>query len=264
MTISAADTAMCNRALSDLGSGITLVDVSTDTSKAAVQCRLWYDVMRQALLQAAPWGMARKTVPLTQLALLSDSPMPDGMYPWLVKYLYPADCLRVNYILPPPLPGLPNGTPNVSGGPLFSNGFMPNRANRFIPAYDEVTVISPPSVTPRKVILSNITNAYGVYVVDVTLSAIFDASFQNALSAALAYKLVMPITGNIGMKQMFAKIAEEEITKARVKDGNEAIPSTDHTPDWISGRNVGAGIGMGLWANMGQWYNGYSDMSWGD
>ncbi len=104
-----------------------------------------------------------------------------------------------------------------------------------------------------------------MYVVDVTDPLMFNASFEVALSAALAYKLVMPLTGNAGMKSGFQAIAAQELLQARVKDGNEAIPSTDHTPDWIAVR------GFGAWANgfagggfgLGQWYNGWSDMSWG-
>lgn len=256
---------ICNQALSDIGGRVSITDFLNDTTPAAIQCRLWYDTMRQALLQAAPWSFARKTAALTQLALITDSPMPSGMYPWGVKYLYPADCLRMNYILPPPLPPAPDGTPNVSGGPMFSNWGMPSRANRFLPSYDEVVVVSPPSTTPREVILSNIQGAYGVYVADVILPTMFNASFSLALTAAMSYKLVMAITGNAGMKGAFRQIAEDAITSARVKDGNEASPSSDHTPDWIAGRGSG-GLALdraGVPA-LGQWYNGYSDVSWGE
>ncbi len=250
---------ICNQALSDIGSRVLINNFTTDTTPAAVQCRLWYDTMRQALLQAAPWALARKLLPLTKLALLSDNPMPTDMYPWLVKYTYPTDCLRVNYILPPPLPPLPDGTPNVSGGPVFTNPWgMPSRANRFIPSYDEN------NGTPRKVLLSNLLDAYAVYVKDVTDPTFFDASFEKALVAALSYKLVMPVTGNVGMKTTYAKIAEDEITKARVKDGNEAIASSDHTPDWIATRGLSPPLASAGGFSLGNWYNGYIDMSWGE
>lgn len=248
---------ICNQALSDIGSKVLLVNFATDTTPVSVQCRLWYDTMRQSLLQAAPWGLARKLAPLTKLALLSDLPMPTDMYPWLVKYTYPTDCLRVNYLLPPPLPPLPDGTPNVSGGPIFSNPWgMPSRANRFIASYDENVS------SPRKVLLSNLIGAYGVYVKDVVDPTFFDASFAKALVAAMSYKLVMPVTGNIGMKSLFAKIAEDEITKARVKDGNEAVTTSDHVPDWIAGREFAPPL-TGSFA-LGDWYNGWLDMNWGE
>lgn len=250
---------ICNQALSDLGSRVLIVNFAADTTPTSVQCRLWYDTMRQALLQAAPWGLARKVAPLTKLALLSDVPMPTDMYPWLVKYTYPVDCLRVNYILPPPLPPLPDGTPNVSGGPVFTNPWgMPSRANRFIASYDQNVS------SPRKVLLSNLQSAYAVYVADVTDPTFFDASFSKALTAAMSYKLCMPITGNIGMKSLYAKIAEDEITKARVKDANEAIPSSDHTPDWIATRGFSPPLATAGGFVLGQWYNGYLDMNWGE
>jgi len=254
--------AICNRALSDIGARV-LIGAITDDNPAAKQCALWYDTLRQQLLQAAPWSFARKTVVLETLALLTDTPMPEGMYPWQVKYTYPADCLRMNYILPPPLPPADNVAPDVSGGPLFANGWlMPSRSWRFLPAYDT----DPDNDNaPRRVLLSNLPDATGVYVVDVEDTTMFNGSFEVALSAALAYKLVMPLTGNAGMKAGFKEIAQEELTKARVKDGNEAIPSSDHIPDWIAVRGFGAyangfaGGGFGL----GQWYNGWSDVSWG-
>lgn len=256
-------TEICNRALSEIGSRVLVTDFDTDTTPAAVQCQLWYNTLRRQLLQAAPWSFARKTVVLETLALLSDDPMPDGMYPWAVKYAYPTDCLRINYILPPPI--LTDGAiaPDVSGGPLFTNGWMmPSRSWRFLPAYD-----TDPDAedAPRKVLLSNLPDAYGVYVVDVEDTTIFDPSFEVALSAALAYKLVIPLTGNAGMKSGFQAIAQAELTAARVKNSNEAISSSDHTPDWIAVRGAGAwangfaGAGFGL----GQWYNGWSDVSWG-
>lgn len=258
---------ICNQAISDLGGRVQITSFDTDTSPAAVQCRLWYDTMRQALLQAAPWGFARKTAPLSQLALLTDIPMPDNLYPWLVKYLYPTDCLRVNYILPPPLPPAPDGTPNVSGGPVFANPWaMPSRQFRFIPAYDELVVISPPSTTPRTVLLSNLIGAYGVYVKDVTDPTRFNASFSLALTAAMSYKLCLSITGNAGMKGAFAKIAEDAITQARVKDGNEAISKSDHTPDWMAARAFGGGLAVEVAGGfaLGNWYCGYDDISWGE
>jgi hypothetical protein len=264
MAISKTD--ICNRALAEIGARAMITDFAGDLSPAGVQCRLWYDVMRQALLQAAPWSFARKTFPLVTIALLSDDPMPANMYPWMVKYEYPSDCLRVNYILPPPLPPPSSGVaPDVSGGPLFYNPWaMPSRNWRFLPAYDEELVSE--TLTPRKVLLSNLPEAYAVYVIDVEEPTMFDASFANALSAALAYRLVMPLTGNAGMKTTFKQLAEIEITSARVKDGNEANPSTDHTPDWMAVRGsagqYNAG-GMAQWG-LGQWYNGYSDMGWGE
>lgn len=252
---------ICNRALSDIGARVLISSIGENTP-AGTQCELWYDILRKQLLQAAPWSFARKTVALTQLALLSDSPMPDGMYPWLVKYTYPADCLRVNYILPPPILPVADIAPDVSGGPQFTNGWlMPSRSWRFLPAYDT----DPDEMdAPRKVLLSNLIDAYGVYVVDVEDTTLFDPSFEVALSAALSYKLVMPLTGNAGMKSGFQAIAQQELLTARVKNSNEAISSSDHTPDWIAVRGFGApawGVGGGF--GLGQWYNGWDDVSWG-
>ncbi len=50
-------------------------------------------------------------------------------------------------------------------------------------------------------------------------------------------------------------------------DGNEAIPVTDHSVDWITTREVGS---WGTWngavnagvLGLGQWYGGWDSMNW--
>lgn len=253
-------TQICNRALSDIGSRVLITDFDTDTTPAARQCQLWYNTMRQQLLQAAPWSFARKTVALTLIGLLTDDP-PASIYPWLAKYEYPADCLRMNYILPPPLPPAGASAPDVSGGPYSPYPWlMPSRQFRFLPSYD-----TDDADAARQVILANIEGAYGVYVVDVVDPAMFSASFELALSAAMAYKMVMPLTGNAGMKTTFAQIAEAELVKARVWMNNEAISSSDHVVDWMATREItGSFIPGGNYGGLGNWYCGYDSMSWGE
>ncbi len=252
-----------NQALSEMGARVA-VDTLSDTTPQARQCQVFYDVVRKQLLRSAPWGFARKTAVLDVLGLFTDDP-PAADYPWLVKYAYPDDCLKMRYILPPIT--FPLGTaPNVSSGTLVP-WCAPSRAWRFLPAYGTVpgaTDEDPP--VPTKVLLANVLDAWGVYTADVEETEFFDSLFEGALVSALASKLIMPLSGNVNLKKGFVALASDAITQARVADGNEAIPSSDHVVDWIAGRAVwnqwtygSTGFGAGT---PGTWYSGY-DNAWG-
>lgn len=253
-----------NRALDEIGARATVTNYLTDTNQAGRVARRWYDVSRQRLLRAAPWGFSRRTVTLTELARAADDPdlVP---YPWLVKYDYPADCLKMRYLIPPPYPAQDGIVPpDVTGGPLVPWG-GPSRSFRFLPSFDPTDLVNP------KFLLANILDAYGVYTADVTDDTIWDVLFTNAMEALLAYHFVMPLTGNAGMKAGYAELAKAAVMEARAVDGNEAIPTTDHTPDWIAVRNGGGAYGYGVggvvvdgvnWGGMGMWYDAY-DLNWG-
>lgn len=246
---------ICNRALSEMGAR-TVISSLSETSAAAVQCSLFYSTLRRQLLRAAPWGFARKTEALTTLGLLSDDP-PASPFPWLAKYLYPADCVKLRYILPSMQvsTSTPISIPTV-GVPVWAGNGAPSRSWRFIVASDDSVVPS------RTVLLANIDSAIAVYTKDETDPERFDDLFQNALSMALANKLCMPLSGNVALKQGFAQMAEAAITQARAADGNEALASTDHIVDWMVFRNSEVS-GTNGYAALGNWFGGYDNMSWG-
>jgi hypothetical protein len=149
------------------------------------------------------------------------------------------------------------GTPVA--GPVW---FGPSRNFRFL-----VQLAKSSSGAQSKTLISNVENAIGVYTADVTNPDVFDDLFIEALQASLSYKLVIPLSGNVAMKNDFKATAELAITQARTADGNEAIPSTDVQVDWIRARGSGSVFGFapygGLGGSWGQWYGGYDDMSWG-
>lgn len=248
------DVDICNRALAEIGARVIIASLA-EATPAAKNCNLLYNPMRQQILRAAPWAFARKTLAITPIGLLTDNP-PASPYPWLAKYLYPADCLKVRYILPTPTATAVSGVPNVSD--VGMNPYaMPSRNNRFLPAYDDTTLPA------KKVLLSNINNITLVYTVDVIDPTLFDALFQDALVMGLANKLVMPLSGNVKLKNGFAQMAQQSILTARAVDGNEAVPSTDHTPDWIVTRGVGPIAGQVPGFTGGSWFGGDEDINWG-
>lgn len=244
-----------NMALSEIGSQ-TVEDVLNDTSPAGVQSALYYARMRQQVLRTAPWGFARRTVTLEEIGTLEAGTSP---YPWLFKYTYPTDCQKFRYILPPPTPPGVGDVPDVSDG-LALPWCGPSREWRFLVGY-EAAVDEEPAY---RFLISNVQDALGVYTADVEDPDVWDSLFTNALVMALASKFVMPLTGNANMKANYVALANEAIAQARVVDGNEAIPTTDHITDWIAIRGIppmGPSFG-GMGYGWGQWL-GTFDTFWG-
>lgn len=255
---------ICNRALTEMGAR-TLISSLDETSSAAVACKIFYNETVEWLLRMAPWAFARRTINLTQLAIQdATSTTPNNFYPWLVKYAYPSDCVKFRYVIPPPTPPTAQGAtiPNVTSSPI-APWVGPSRAYRFLPALD-----TDADGVQSKVLLSNIQNAVGVYTALVSNVELMDKGFKDALVAVLAHKLILPLSGNVQLKTTFYQLAMARITEARVQDGNEAIPTANLPVDWIQARGMypagGFGIGPGDgWENMGYWYDGYDNMSWG-
>lgn len=248
---------ICNLALDEIGARASIVSFADATPQAKVAARQ-YDPVRQQLLRAAPWGFSRQTALLVNEGLLSAVP-PTSPFPWQAKNTYPLDCLKMHYILPQPTSQQVQGIPSV-GDTLFAPWCAPSRNFRYLPAYDPGSTAFP---GVHRVLLTNVSPALAIYTLDVTDPTMFDALFKNALVMALANKFVMPLSGNVKLKMSYAQLAQAAITEARAADANEAIPSTDHTPDWIVARGVGGGVPGGPSFTAGMWYSGYDDINWG-
>lgn len=248
------DTDICNRALSEAGTR-TRISALTDPTTAGRECALWYDISRKQLLRSAPWAFARRMNALSLISTLSDSNSP---YPFLCKYAYPSDCLKFRYVIPPYSNSNSPIAPQVGIGLAGPVGYAPSRANRYLINEDVEVISSQPVLT--KTILSNVEGAIGVYTMDVTNPDRFDVLFEGALTSLLAWRLVIPLTGNVGMRQDFQRAAESAVLTARAADANESIPSSDHTPDWIAGRGYAP---LQIGTTWGSWNDGYDSMNWG-
>ena len=249
-----------NMALAEIGTRSSITAFN-DGSVEGYQCGLWYDTMRRRLLRTANWGFARLQI---SLSLIGDL-IPDntGVYPFLYKYQYPSNCLKFRYVIPPP-PNYFTGnvTVPIVGAVAYGNyAPRPSRAHRFLIGRDVDQLGN-----QTRVILSNVNLAIGTFTEDSTDTTFWDDLFIGALQASIASKIVIPLTGNVGMKKAFEGMAQQAIMDARVADGNEAIPSSDHTPDWIVTRGVGStyGFGPGGGPEWGQWYSGNESMGWGE
>ncbi len=85
------ETAICNMSLAKLGANKTLVNVETDTSFEAQQCRVHYEPTRDALVRSHLWRFARARSVLTQGVDPED-------FEWDNQFALPDDFLRFRSI----------------------------------------------------------------------------------------------------------------------------------------------------------------------
>jgi hypothetical protein len=261
---------IANRALSDAGtrSSISSFGEGSNESNAV---GLIYMPVRQQLLRAAHWGFAGATAGLSLLKSAPGTAETPGYpvsgvwsaaYPppgWSYEYAYPADCLAArkligNYggaagsvpIFPAGVGGV--GLSGFAGGGFAGGGFA-GGGQRFSVATD-----LDGNGNQISVVLANVDQALLSYTRDITVEALWDSLFAEAMVAALAGKLCFALSGDKGRANDLMKIANERIMEARVADGNEGLTVLDHTPDWIT-----RGHGM-VWPGGGEFVLPYGPL----
>jgi len=284
-------TDIANEALDAAGLEYTLGDLE-DGNRYAQVCARRYRPCLAALLRSARWQFARKQQPLQ---FLGDT---TGQYtsstivvpPWIYEYALPNDCVQAHYV--PQQPGtqmapIPQGNIAIPSTPLTSATYTNNWAGRrLVPTRFLITrdVNYPPqpgsewwevqgqSPMGQTVVLSNVPCATLVYTSLVLYPNEWDVSFREAMVAYLASEIVLPLTKDkkLGMALRRDQIAivKERVNQARISDGNEYWSVNDHTPEWISFRNVGNGRGWfgggSGYGDGGFLYQGYSSLALGD
>lgn len=209
------------------------------------------------ILRAAHWGCARRQVFLTELkslyinGALSSNPPPQ---PFLFEYLYPSDCLKVRFV-PRVFHNQQSGTtpPLTTGGGQYP---VSPRFTSFVPFV--VGLDTDAANNPLKVILTNQHKAQAIYTADISQTPdLWDSQLEAAVVETIASFLVNPLARNAALMSECVASASGLVAAARATDGNEALPSQDHTPDWLAIRASGGGYGSGAGGlgveNCGGW-----------
>lgn len=179
----ASEVSICNQALSGIGSKSSIASLDEESAPAK-QCKLHYASSRDALLENFDWGFSTRTIDLASVG----TPPPD----WMYQYAYPNNCLKAIEIV--------RASRNYPVIP-FRIGYDPTLA--------------------AKVVLTDQETAELRYVEAVTDPNRFTESFRNALAALLAYRIAMPITRNLKIKQSALDDYRLAINAARVQSLNE-------------------------------------------
>lgn len=271
---------IANQALDSAGVDFTIGDLEEGTRPAQVLLRAYGQSLRQ-LLRGANWQFARKTAPMTLLGDATGQTPNVGnqvTVPWLYSYSYPIDCMKVRFVpwngpgLLPPVPPGNIATPQI---PLYTGENPQPQAQQrlrpapFLVATDfnyppppgqitwEVQGVSPAG---RTVVLTNVKQALCVYTALMLYPSVWDPLFREAMVAYLASQTCLALHKDkklaLAVRPALIQNVKDKLSAARAVDGNEGVFSTDHMPDWMSGRRTGGLYGNG-WGDGGSFGSGW-------
>lgn len=176
----ASEIEIYNRALSRIGISEFISDPA-ENSKAGNLYRLWYATCLDTCLREGLWNFATRVVALAQL----DGPLIPG---WAYKYAYPIDCMEARFI------GDSSGARTTLS--LYSQFFhesFPVLTAR--PAPYVIMSEAPTPETVRRVICTDMPQAYLLYTARITDPNQFDSSFTTALEWLIAAEIAAPFLG---------------------------------------------------------------------
>lgn len=153
---------ICNIALANIRAAT--INSLNEQSLQAQNCKLFYPLLRDQLLEDTSWNFSRSVKPLSLLTSESFS--------WAYVYKYPSDCLKINKLIP-----------NYAG--VRDNTFGTNSKVEY-----EVQIID-----DVKVIVSDVADLRIDYRSKVTNPNLFTNQFKMTLSHLLASEIAVPIIG---------------------------------------------------------------------
>ncbi len=196
-----------NLALSAAGVTQT-VDSPSENSPQAEQCRLWFEPVRDLILQAAFWPCAKGVKRLGVLAerdpdedWLASDPLPG----WRFAYGAPSDMLRPRY---------------MTDFARFTTGIW----------------------TTKRAIFTDVETPVFVYTVRQTDISLWDASLYMAVSYGLASHMALALSGKPNRAALAVEQANALINQARVIAANEEEDQLETIPDWLAGRGYSGQI----------------------
>lgn len=184
---------LVNMVLVELGYQHRVNDIFEGSKASRVALEI-YAQTRDELIDSDDWPFARRTV---AMALLKGPPPAGGYNPatpwttaypkpgWLYEYLYPADCLEFNAVIAPP-----QAMFDLDPQPAV---WRVDNDNAYAPA--------------KKVLLSNVKNAMGVYTAQVVDIDTWEPGFISVLIKKLKAKMAMSLGGNLDTEK--TSLAEE-------------------------------------------------------
>ena len=199
--MAASNVAIANLALTKLGD-LRILNL-TDNTKPAREVNAVFDMTRDYLQRRFSWRFCIKRA---NLAADTSTPLWD----WSYQYPIPTDCLRILQV------GQWYPTPDLSD--LISTGGQEY-------------------VLEGKYILSNQAGPLKLrYLSKVTDPVQFDAAFDMAFSAYLAYLVAEPLTASAEQKQMAYNDYRNAIKDAVIANAIENPPESLADQTWILAR----------------------------
>ena len=195
---------ICNRALSTY-LGVARINSLTESTPAAEQCDLHYDDTVRSLLEMDEWIFAtgRKT-----LAEVTN----DRTDEWAYKYANPSSLLLIRWV----------NDPEIARMQILADGSA-DSDREMIEGF----------------IYSDVQYAVCEYTKLVTDPTIFPQYFADAVSAALAASIAMPLTESLTRAKNASNVAEQKFEAAMVMNERQAPAAPSRSlPDWTTDRGV--------------------------
>ena len=177
------------------------VSSPAENSRRAEVCRLWYDLVRDQVMEAAPWPeatthsrLARKAEQTT-FAWVQGDPSPGYQY----SFVLPADCLRPQYL----------------------KDFAPF----------ELT-----TENGVKLLQCNTAEPILRYTAAQNNVALWANNLLMAIVYGLAGHIAQPLSGKTRLTATLVDRANQLILAARVNSANQPNQHYEHIPDWIAAR----------------------------
>lgn len=168
-----------------------------------------YDLARQWVTQEIMPNFAKKTVPLGLTALEDNR--------WIYVYDYPADCLKLQYILP-------NWVFGEERTVYLRFGYEYPMDKRIELIREHAEEFEVEQKNGQRVVLTNIDEAYANYIRDEEDTTLFDQQFIEALSWWLSAQIAVPIAGaekGREMRRDALNIYAQMVREAKERTGNE-------------------------------------------
>ena len=194
---------ICNMALSQLKAKSILS--MGDQSEEAMQCKRFYDVIRQNLLRRHEWSFAKRMKALT----LTDHNIPG----WQFAYGYPEDCLFVRMIF------------NEAGVKYFKDQ---------LDYYDIYSINE-----SERVLVCNVEKAYLEYTYDLVDVKMFPPDFVKLFYHALAAELAIPLSANEGYQSTNYSLYQKALEEAAIENHNERKEEAVFASQIMKARNEG-------------------------
>lgn len=174
----ASEVEICNLALSHIRAGS--INSLTESSVQAQLCKLKYSILRDQMLQDAPWQFGRSLKPL---ALLTDT-----LFNWIYVYQYPSDCLYINQLILDFAEVSSDTATSAVASRYYDRGLPRPDLNQQV----EHKIYN---IDGNKVIASNEKNLRIDYRKRIEDPNLFSLNFLMGLSHLLASELAIPIVG---------------------------------------------------------------------
>jgi hypothetical protein len=214
-------TGIYNMALAAIGVN-RFVQSPTDGSKESRTCNVFWDAVRDQVLQDFAWGFAMR---YNALQLISKT-LPN----WFFCYKYPADCVQARLVLP--TVDLSNDVTllNVPGYQSYFGDFWalwcnPSRRIPFAVVEDEAG--------GGLAIATNLETPTLVYTARIKTITLWSPAFVNALVLLLGSKVIAPLSADPEYVEKIGLAYEAAILKAGALSMNEGAEKPEPESEFI-------------------------------